>query len=374
MVGQKLLRYGYTTGSCAAAAAKAAAIMLLSQKEVTKVELITPKGISLLLETLEAQVSSEYAVCAIKKDAGDDPDVTNGVLVYARVKFIQRGCEIVGGDGVGRVTKPGLNQPVGEAAINSVPRKMIAEALESVSCEWGYSGGFWVEISIPDGNKIAAKTFNPRIGIEGGISVLGTSGIVEPMSEKALVDTIRVELRMLAAAGEKDILITVGNYGETFAKNNLNLTLNKHLKCSNFIGDALAIACEEGFNRILLVGHVGKLVKLGIGMTNTHSQNGDGRIETLTSCALMANAEISLLRALQGCVTTDAALALLIESGILEGTMSELGRRIEECLARHVLFGVEIGYICFSNSEIYTGVLAKSANSEVLTSIWRKNK
>ena len=217
----KKLRYGYTTGSCAAAASKAAAAMLLSGKEISYVELHTPKGIDLRLEVLDISREDNAVSCAIQKDGGDDPDVTNGILIYAKVSrepADEAQIIIDGGIGVGRVTKPGLEQSVGAAAINKVPRQMIRENLEAVCEQYHYHGKLSVVISIPSGVELAAKTFNPRLGIVGGISVLGTSGIVEPMSEQALIDTIRVEMRQKLANGMEYLLVVPGNYGIDFGR------------------------------------------------------------------------------------------------------------------------------------------------------------
>lgn len=370
--GGKKLRCGYTTGSCAAAAAKAAAEMLLSGKSVSSVTLDTPRGIRLSLDIADIKADGEAVSCAVRKDSGDDPDVTNGILVYAAVRKIPDGIVIDGGEGVGRVTKPGLDQPVGAAAINSVPRRMIEKACREVCGRLGYSGGVAVTVSIPRGKELAKRTFNPRIGIEGGISVIGTSGIVEPMSNAALVDTIRLELNVLYASGVRGALLIPGNYGEVFAETALLLDTARHITCSNFIGDAIDAAVLRGFEKILLVGHIGKLVKLGIGMLNTHSAFGDGRMETLAACAVESGAEPPLLKALLSCATTDAALDKLREHGLLDGTMETLGRRIESCLSRRVPDSVEIGYVCFTNGGEGNGVLVQSENADRLMQIWKR--
>ena len=372
-VDGKLLRCGYTTGACAAAAAKAATSMLLTGEPAPTVSLPTPKGVMLTLDVLDGKIGENSASCAIKKDSGDDPDVTNGVLIYATVERSISGIQISGGVGVGRVTKPGLDQPVGEAAINATPRRMITEAVEAVCIQNGYTGGISVCISVPNGEEIAKRTFNPRMGIEGGISIIGTTGIVEPMSHTALIDTIRLELRQLAGTGIKSVLLAPGNYGEAFAAARLQLSLSAHVACSNFIGDAIDAAVELGFTKLLLVGHIGKLVKLGIGMTNTHSANGDGRMEALLACALEAGAELPLLKGIVACVTTDAALALLYSAGLLRETMRILGARIDACLKRRVPEGVDIGYLCFTNAEGFGGILVQSENTDNLLRLWRKN-
>ncbi|MFR2719942.1 MAG: cobalt-precorrin-5B (C(1))-methyltransferase CbiD, partial [Ruminococcus sp.] len=239
----KKLRYGYTTGSCAAAAAQAAVRMLLSGEKTEEVALQTPKGILLHLLIEEIQMSREEVVCAVKKDGGDDPDVTHGIFVYARVKKSKEpGVHLDGGIGVGRVTRPGLEQPVGAAAINRVPRKMIRENVEQVCSQYGYTGGIDVVIEIPEGVEIGKKTFNPRLGIVGGISVLGTSGIVIPMSEAALVASIRLEMEMLVKNGAKYLVITPGNYGQAFSRESMDIDLTYSMKCSNYVGETLDMA------------------------------------------------------------------------------------------------------------------------------------
>ncbi len=367
IAGARRLRSGYTTGSCAAAAAKAATLMLLSGKDVESISITTPKGVQLSLAVQDRRRDDRQASCAIRKDSGDDPDITNGMLVYAKATRTASGVTIGGGEGVGRVTKPGLDQPVGAAAINSVPRRMI-EACVRETCETlGYEGGISIQISIPGGEEMAAKTFNPRLGIVGGLSVLGTSGIVEPMSEAALVDTIRVELNVLRASGSDAALLVPGNIGEDLATSVLKIDARSHVKCSNYIGDALDMASELGFSKILLVGHAGKLVKLVIGAYNTHSKYGDGRMEALAACAIRASAPIDVLRELLDCATTDAAMALLEQRGFLEGTAAVLGERIDTALRRRVSKGIEVGFVCCYAG----GVLAQSPNAEELLSVWR---
>ena len=347
LVGGQLLRRGYTTSSCAAAAAKAAVTMLLTQAPCNATTFTTPGGIVLALDILEGEYTPQYARGAVQKDSGDDPDITNGCLVYAHVSRMSDGIEITGGDGIGRVTKPGLNQPVGAFAINAVPRRMIREECEAVCAEHGYNGGLVVVISIPGGAELALRTFNPRMGIEGGLSILGTTGIVEPMSENAIAETIRAQLGLIYEAGHRDVLLTIGNYGEAFTRDVLRLPLTAHVKCSNFIGETLSAAAEKGFTHALLVGHIGKLVKLGIGITNTHSSHGDGRMETLLTCALEAGAPIELLRQIRQCVSADAALDCMQEAGFLDGTMSALRDRIEDTLQRHVAGSLAVNLICY---------------------------
>ena len=249
----KKLRSGFTTGSCAAAAAKAAAWMLLTGSEKTNISIITPKGDAFDADILDIQRTADSVKCAVRKDGGDDPDVTTGALIYAEVRLSDdEGIRLDGGAGVGRVTRPGLDQPVGEAAINSVPRKMIKQEVAEAADAYGYEGGFDVIISVPGGEEIAARTFNPRLGIEGGISIIGTSGVVEPMSEKAILDTIKVELRQQKAEGCKVAFTSPGNYGLDFMKENYDMDLDRSVKCSNYIGLTVDMIKELGFEGMLI--------------------------------------------------------------------------------------------------------------------------
>jgi len=361
--GGEKLRCGYTTGSCAAAAAKAAAEMLISGEKISFVTIQTPKGIDLYLDVLEPVINRDYAGCAIKKDSGDDPDITNGILIFARVSRIPSGVEITGGKGVGIVTRAGLDQPVGEYAINSVPRKMIGSAVIEIAEKYDYHGGFNVEISVPDGGKIAKKTYNPRIGIEGGISIIGTSGIVEPMSSAALVDTIRMEAKMRRAEGCGNLLLTLGNYSENFIQKAMPFALEKSVKCSNFIGEAIDIALETGFQRVLIIGHIGKLVKLGAGIMNTHSAQADGRMDVLVTCGVLAGADTDCLKKIPDCATVDAALDILKEAGYMKKTLEILSHRTEYYLNAKVKNDIEIGAVMFSDKH---GITVKTSLSDRL--------
>lgn len=359
----KKLRYGYTTGSCAAAASKAAAAMLLSGKEISYVELHTPKGIDLRLEVLDISREDNAVSCAIQKDGGDDPDVTNGILIYAKVSrepADEAQIIIDGGIGVGRVTKPGLEQPVGAAAINKVPRQMIRENLEAVCEQYHYHGKLSVVISIPSGVELAAKTFNPRLGIVGGISVLGTSGIVEPMSEQALIDTIRVEMRQKLANGMEYLLVVPGNYGIDFLDQyGHGLQLEDAVKSSNFVGEALDAAVEFGAKGVLLVGHIGKFVKLAGGIMNTHSHNADARMELLTVHAALLGAPVELLQKMMECVTTDDALKYLKEADLMEPVMDRIMEKMEFYVNQRAQHQLELGVITFSN---VFGILGQTKN------------
>ena len=369
------LRLGYTTGSCAAAASKAAATMILTGRRLEGIKLLTPKGIELELNvedtTIEYDDSTGEPVlvrCAIRKDSGDDPDVTNGALVYSEVTLtdLKGEVDIDGGYGVGRVTKPGLDQPVGNAAINSVPRKMITENLQEVARELSFSGGFKVVISIPLGVELARKTFNPRLGIEGGISVIGTTGIVEPMSERALIDTIKVELTQKKELGYEYVLLTPGNYGSDFIRDGIGIDPEMAVQTSNFIGDSIDMCVQLGFKGALLIGHIGKLVKIAGNMLNTHSKYGDCRMEILGSAAAVYGVKPETARYILGCAACDEAVRVMREEGIDEAALQLVSDRIERNLDNRAFKACaigqsfEVGAIMFSKEYGKLGETAKA--------------
>ena len=369
--GAKRLRRGYTTGTCAALAAAGAAELLLTGREPETLSLLTPGGLRVELRPELLTMDGGSAVCAVKKDAGDDPDVTDGILIAARVSRRERGIKLEAGEGIGRVTKPGLDQKVGEAAINSVPRKMIRAALETVRDEAGYGGGLSVTLSVPGGAELAKKTFNPQLGIEGGISILGTSGIVEPMSERALLDTIALEIRQAAASGSDALVLTPGNYGMDYLREQLPALKNiPAAKCSNFIGDAVDIAVTEGLRDVLLVGHVGKLVKLAGGIMNTHSRSADCRRELFCAHAALCGAGRETCRELMEQVSADGCLAVLEKACLREAVMESLLPEIQAHLDRRAGGALRIGAILFSN--VY-GLLGETAGVKEL-GFWRRER
>lgn len=362
----KKMRLGYTTGSCAAGAAKAAAKMLFEGEKVEQVDLMTPKGILLHLTILEQQISPDKCSCAVRKDGGDDPDMTNGMLIYASVERSKdTGVFIDGGAGVGRVTRKGLEQPVGAAAINRVPRAMIQREVEQICEECGYEGGLLVTISAPKGNEVGARTFNPRLGIEGGISILGTSGIVEPMSEAALVKSIEIEMDMRLAQGTEYLLVTPGNYGAAYLREHMELPFEQSIKCSNYVGETLDMALNKGVKGILFVSHLGKFVKVASGIMNTHSRQADARVETMASSAIRAGADLDTARKILECQTTDEALDVLSQTSYMQNTIEQIVGRIQYYLNHHTYGQMLTGAVIFTNSY---GYLGQTADAEKLIS------
>lgn len=393
MKQNKRLRCGYTTGSCAAAAAKGAVQMLLSGRVCRTADLLTPKGIRLHLPLEEAQIGDGFASCVVRKFAGDDPDATDGILICARAEYgrnadsLSAGCNgaecgdgedpasadcnnvdallygnaksriiLDGGEGVGRVTKPGLEQPVGAAAINRVPREMIVRAAEEICEMHEYAGTVKVTISVPEGREIAKKTFNPHIGIVGGISILGTSGIVVPMSEEALIASIRLEMQQKYANGERILLITPGNYGADFIRSGMGeLDAENSMKCSNYVGETVDMAVELGFESILFIAHIGKFIKVSGGVMNTHSAHADCRAELMAAQAMRAGADAQTVRRLLDTNTTEEAVGILKETNLLGRTMAEVAARVKFHLQKRCRGEIGTEAVLFSNQYGYLG-------------------
>ena len=367
----KRLHRGFTTGTCAAAASKAAAVMLLTGRELHSVYLVTPAGIGLDLPLEDVERGDGFVSCAVRKDSGDDPDVTNGILVYAKVeKTAAPGVILEGGAGIGRVTKPGLDQNVGEAAINSTPRRMITAALREVCEDAGYPGGLHVVLSAPGGEEIAKRTFNPRLGIVGGISILGTTGIVEPMSDAAVVETVRAELSTRRAAGRDYALFVPGNFGSEFVKDTLGFDPENAVTVSNFIGDAFSLADELGFRGALLVGHIGKTVKLSAGLFNTHSRYGDGRAEIFAAHAAACGADPETARRLLESASTDDMLDIVEGAGIRSAVMDSIMGRVNSQLMARPL-SLKRGVMAFSKKY---GLLGNTDDCMELLRLLREEK
>jgi len=357
----KRLRFGYTTGTCAVAASKAAAIMLLKNNVINEVKVKLPNNEQLCLKVEDIVIEKNWVSCGIIKDAGDDPDVTHGIKIYSKVKFIEEGIILHGGIGVGKVTKKGLACKVGDYAINPTPRKMIKEALIDVAKDIGYKGGFDVEIFVPKGEEVAKKTFNQRLGIVGGISILGTTGIVEPMSEAALIDTIKLEIDSKIKNNHDILLLSPGNYGVEFLKNKYNLDINLAIKYSNYIGETLDYALYKGAKKVLIVGHVGKLVKIAAGVMNTHSKIADCRQEIFAAHCGLIGANSNVIKKIMDSVTTDEIHEILKENKLEEKVYSSILKKIVYNIDYRLGEKIDVQFIIFSNTN---GVLMKTEKAE----------
>ncbi len=319
----KKYRRGYTTGSCASAASKAATHMLLTKKKIDKVNIDTPKGIPLSLVVHNIEAYENKVKCSIEKDGGDDIDATHKMHIYAEASLVDRVNDediiVEGGVGVGVVTKKGLSVDVGRPAINPVPMRMINTEVRKIIGEnfrdnIGKNKSLKIIISAPEGVEIAKKTFNPRLGIVGGISILGTTGIVEPMSDEGWKKSLSIELEMKKSQGLDKIILVPGNHGEEFIKDKLNLDMKYVVRTSNFIGYMLKEAQRIGFKKILMAGHIGKYIKISAGIFNTHSKVADARSEILISNLAMMGAPLEFLKKIESCVTAEGAVEIINNS------------------------------------------------------------
>lgn len=387
-VNQKTLRCGVTTGTCAAAAAGAAMKKLLEGIEIPYMEVNTPKGVTVQIPVIYGESTGEYCEVFVKKDSGDDPDVTNGTRIGIRAERLAeafpsdrlekafrdekyQGLYLDGGTGVGRVTKSGLEQSVGQAAINKVPREMIFSQAEAVRKQAESREAFLLTVLVPEGEALAKKTFNPMLGIEGGISILGTSGILEPMSEKAIVDTIETQIRQMQRNGERNLLVTPGNYGQGYVTEKLGFSLENSVKCSNYIGETIDLAVSYGMERLLLVGNIGKLAKLGAGIMNTHSRMADGRAEILGFHLMLCGGSREQLEELSACITTEEMLKKLEGWQLKEAVMESLCQKIGEHVKRRAGETLQIGVMLFSENY---GFLGQTAGTEEVLSAWKNHK
>lgn len=386
-VNQKTLRCGVTTGTCAAAAAGAAMKKLLEGIEIPYMEVNTPKGVTVQIPVIYGESTGEYCEVFVKKDSGDDPDVTNGTRIGIRAERLAeafpsdrlerafrdekyQGLYLDGGTGVGRVTKSGLEQSVGQAAINRVPREMIFSQAEAVRKQAESREAFLLTVLVPEGEALAKKTFNPMLGIEGGISILGTSGILEPMSEKAIVDTIETQIRQMQRNGERNLLVTPGNYGQGYVTEKLGFSLENSVKSSNYIGETIDLAVSYGMERLLLVGNIGKLAKLGAGIMNTHSRMADGRAEILGFHLMLCGGSREQLAELSACITTEEMLKKLESWQLREAVMESLCQKIGEHVKRRAGETLQTSVMIFSENY---GFLGQTAGTEEVLSAWKKS-
>ncbi len=363
---------GFTTGSCAAAAAKAASKMLLEKTQIDCISIMTPSGAVFTTGLVKVASGENSARCGVIKPDSDDPDVTSGLVICVEASFvaptdvpkISDGARVIieGGEGIGKVTKPGLDRPVGDWAINSVPRQMIKREVQSVMDDHGYNGYIHILVYAPKGYEISQKTFNSRLGIEGGISIIGTTGIVEPMSTKAVLDTIRIELRQKKELGMKTAVVAPGNYGISFLKEHYGYDLDRAVKCSNHIGETIDMAREMGFEKMLLIGHVGKLIKLAGGIMNTHSLEGDCRMEIMAAAAAKSGASPETICRILDCITADEAYRFMVEAQIEKKCTLYVADRIDSAL-KHRAGSMPIGCVMFSNK---CGIICVTGNGEAM--------
>jgi cobalt-precorrin-5B (C1)-methyltransferase len=343
----KKLRKGYTTGSCAAGAAKAAVYLLCAGTAPDHVVIDTPGGYPLNLPVTDCRSEAGLARCSIVKDAGDDPDVTDGMKIFAEASLLDEANVVIeAGEGIGRVTLPGLKIPVGRPAINPVPLQMIETEVRRV-LPW--DKGARIIISAPGGGEIAGKTFNSKLGIIGGISILGTTGIVEPMSQEALKESLALKLSVMNSGHLTQAVFVFGNYGEIFARQRLGLASEYMVKIGNYLGFMLDKALEYGFREVLIVGHLGKLVKVAAGIFQTHSRVADARAEILCAYAALAGASQEAVQKIYECPTTEAMAAVMERYGVR--VYPQLAARVVKRCQEYVRQKIEIGAVLFKGAD-----------------------
>ena len=369
--GKKYKR-GYTTGSCAAAASKASVYMLLTKEKIYDINIDTPKGIPLTLSVRNIEISDDYAICSIEKDGGDDIDATHKMNIFAKAELIDNLDDeeilVTGGKGIGLVTKKGLSVEVGKHAINPIPMKMIKGEVKKIIREKEdfieNNKSIKITIFAPEGEEIAKKTFNPRLGIVGGISILGTTGIVEPMSEEGWKKSLSIELEMKRVQGLDKIILVPGNHGEEFIREHLKIDMHNCVRMSNFVGYMLNEAKRLGFKKILMAGHIGKFIKISAGIFQTHSKVCDARNEIMIANLALLGADLDFLNKINECVTTEGAVEIIDDSkykDIYNILCDKCRNRVEQYLNED---DIEVGIYMFRMDK---SLLGKSANADLIT-------
>ncbi len=348
----KKLRCGYTTGSCATAASKAATYALLNDKALDYVKINTPNNIDIEIEVCETNFYEDYVECLVRKDGGDDIDVTDGILIGARVKKAKK-FSIDGGEGVGRVCAGGLSIKKGEAAINPVPRLMIENAVNELIKDENFSVA--IEIFVPEGETVAKKTFNSRLNILGGISILGTTGIVYPMSEDALKASIALEISQKILYS-KEIILVFGHMGEKFAKS-LGYDEKKMVIMSNFVGFALESCVNKGATKVTIIGHIGKMCKIAYGCFNTHSKVCGVRLEVIALEMALLGYNMDFVKDILSEKTTDGAIRTLGEGN--EKLYKNIAKKVKSSAKTYVHDEIDIDVLIYKGT-VDSKILAKA--------------
>lgn len=338
---QKKMRSGITTGTCAAAATKAALMAWLGTFPEA-LEVISPQGIQIRVKIETCETMMDGGRATVIKDAGDDPDVTHGTLLISEVK-VEKGIPTIlkAGVGVGIVTKPGMSVAVGEPAINSGPRKMILQVVKEMVPE-GY--GAVVTISIPDGERLAKRTLNPTLGIVGGLSIIGTTGIVEPMSEDGFKNSLSPQINMVKALGYDQVVFAPGKIGQDIAIQRYGIPAETVIQTSNFIGHMLESAVQYNMKKVLLFGHLGKLVKVAAGIFHTHNRMADARLETLAAYMAAAGAPQEAILGILACTTTEGAMPIIAQYE-LQCIYQTLAERASARAMRYVFGDLTVGTV-----------------------------
>ncbi len=339
MIG-KTLREGHTTGATATGAMKAALLAIRGEfpKQVT---VLSPQRTELVIPVETAEAHGNVGIATCLKDGGDDLDCTHGTPIIVTVEITDKpGMELRAGKGVGTVTKPGLQVKVGRPAINPGPQIMLRYVYEELVEE---GKGCIVTVSIPKGVELAKQTLNPSLGVVGGISVLGTTGIVKPMSEEAYKKSLAPQVPVVFASGIRTAALCPGRIGETAAKI-MGIPADAIIETSNYIGFMMEQCVAGGFEKMLLIGHMGKLVKVASGSFHTYNRNSDGRMETMAAYAAMNGASCDVVREIMCCTTTDGAAEIVHREG-LDGIYQDMAERAQVRSERYIFGKARIGVI-----------------------------
>ncbi|MFB5646287.1 MAG: cobalt-precorrin-5B (C(1))-methyltransferase [Nitrosopumilaceae archaeon] len=324
-VQKQKLRKGFTTGTCASASAKAAILSIIKQQKVVDVDVTLPKGDSIKIKIENCEFSEKSARCSVIKDGGDDPDVTHGAEIIVDVSLNENigQIEIDGGEGVGIVTKPGLGLEINKPAINPVPKQMISTNLNEIAKDLLKKYGIKVVISVPKGKELALKTDNPRLGIVGGISILGTSGIVIPYSTASFAASIRQNLDVSIALGNDIVVLTTGGRSEEFSKRLVNLPEHCFVKMGDFSGYTIQQCAKKGIKKAYVVGFIGKLSKMAMGVKQTHVKGSKVNMSFLANIAKNNGANDELVDRIK-----NANTARHVQEMIQENNLNEFFRTV----------------------------------------------
>ena len=358
MVRQKLRR-GFTTGTCATAASKAAYLAIKKQTEIKKIDVKLPKGEFITIPINSCEFDDKKARCSVIKDGGDDPDVTHGAEIFVELVITNNSglIEIDGGEGVGIVTKPGLGLEINKPAINPVPKKMIKENLIQVADEELKKNGMKVIISVPKGKELAPKTDNPRIGIIGGISILGTSGIVIPFSTASFAASIRQSLDVSIAMGDDTVVLTTGGRSEDFAKKIINLPEHCFVQMGDFSGYSVQQCAKKDIKKAYVVGFIGKLAKMATGVKQTHVKGSKVDMSFLADIAKKCNADEDIQQQIRSANTARHVSEIVIKNQI-KGFFEEICQQVYSHMRNHSEQKVQIEVILF---DFEGNILAKKS-------------
>ena len=361
------MRYGNTTGACAAAAAKAA-LLALTGTVVDRVGVPSPYGIRFEILVKGTKKIGDAGVATVVKDAGDDIDATDKLEITATVKLTDDGkVKIRSGKGIGVVTKPGLQVPIGEAAINPVPRRMIEASVKEVLPA---GKGAEITLDIPEGEKVAAKTLNPKLGIVGGLSVLGTTGVVKPLSMEACRRSLVPQIDVAVSAGFERVFFVPGNIGERITKKLFNPSEDDIVQTGDFVGYMLDKAVEKGVKEIVFLGHPGKLAKVAAGIFNTHHKVADARNEVIAAYAGAEGAEAEAVKRILHANTTEEAITLLKQVGLSERVFDRIAEKVSERVSERTQQKIKVSVILVSLDGEILGV---DRNARSLEGNWRKS-